>query len=341
MNEEIKRRKQSWIDFANPKSNVTRLLTVDYSESMPARPLLWWENAGERVQWSYERFSRQMEGLTWLNDNTIPYMSMITGTEIFAEAFGCNVHKPLDNNPFALPLVTDVSQLKRVKLPRLEDTKLMILFDMADKLKELGGKDALLSLPDVQTPIDIAALIWEKSDFFAAMYEEPQAVKELAAMVKELLFEFFDKWFARYGKEFIAHYPDYYMPFGITMSEDEIGAVSSDMYKAFFRDELHEFAEHYGAIGIHCCADSKHQWQNLKEIPNLKILNLIRDREETVESLNFFRDVCGQYPAELLTSHEEIDNAESLHLANYISVKTKKAAKEIADYFAEHGILKL
>ena len=39
-------------------------------------------------------------------------------------------------------------------------------------------------------------------------------------MVKELMFEFLDEWFRRYGPSFMAHYPAYYMPNGITMSED-------------------------------------------------------------------------------------------------------------------------
>lgn len=59
----------------------------------------------------------------------------------------------------------------------------------------------MLCLPDVQTPMDIAALIWDKNYFFAAMIEEPEAVKELAHKVSRLYFAFFDEWFRRYGAE--------------------------------------------------------------------------------------------------------------------------------------------
>ena len=74
-------------------------------EGVPSRPLLWWDNAEIRVEWSYQRYLKLMEQTEWLEDNTIPYLSMITGTEIFAEAFGCKVYRPLDNNPFALPMI--------------------------------------------------------------------------------------------------------------------------------------------------------------------------------------------------------------------------------------------
>lgn len=322
----IEQRKQSWLDLQDMSSPVDRVLVVSCDEvKMPERPLLWWELAKERVAWSYERYQKQLENMEWLDDSTVPSLSMETGTEIFAEAFGCKVHRPLDNNPFALPLIRDVSEFSKIKLPRLEDTKLSILFDMADKLRELAGKDVLLSLPDMQTPMDISALIWEKSDFFVAMYEEPEAVRELSAMVYEFVTGFLDQWFARYGKSFIAHFPHYYMEYGVTMSEDEIGAVSPEMYREFFEPELNALSERYGAIGIHCCADSKHQWENLKRVKNLKLLNLHREAEETAESLEFFHDFVAQYPG---YSGVEVPGVR-YHMANAVSVATKKEAVEL------------
>jgi hypothetical protein len=329
----IQRRKQNWIDFADTTSKVNRLLVVDCSENIPQRPLLWWENADARVEWAYERYQRQIENLSWLHDNTVPSLNMLTGTEIFAEACGCNVHKSLDNPPCAIPFVFDIKDLSKIKIPKLENTKLITLFDMADKLKARAGNDALLGLPDVQTPIDIAALIWEKTDFFATMYDDPEAIKDLCQKIKIFMFEFFDEWFKRYGKEISAHYPDYYMPYGITISEDEIGTVSSDMFVEFFEEELHEISNRYGAIGIHCCADSKHQWENLKKVPNLKILNLCRDAEQTTSSLEIFRNVCGQYPQNIDIDYASLENPEQIHIAHYLHAATKKEAIEIVNRF--------
>ncbi|MGI5894894.1 MAG: uroporphyrinogen decarboxylase family protein [Candidatus Merdivicinus sp.] len=339
MQQEIQARKQKWIDFADPASPVNRILVVNYSEGKPERPMLWWEKMKEREEWAYCCYQQQMEDVAVIPDNTIPFLSIATGTEIFAEAFGCKVHKPENNNPFALPKIFSWQEVRSIRKPRLEDTKLTLLFEMADRLREKAGKQALLKLPDVQTPMDIAALIWEKSDFYAAMYEMPEAVHELAEMVKELLFEFFDAWFGRYGSEFIAHYPDYYMPCGITISEDEVGAVSAAMYREFFEKELVEISNRYGAIGVHCCADSSHQWENFKRIPNLKILNLVREKEETLASLEVFRNVCGQYPSHLIREPGDLPDAENLHLAQYLTVSTKAEACRIAEYFREHGIL--
>jgi hypothetical protein len=51
----------------------------------------------------------------------------------------------------------------------------------------------------------------------------------LAVKVRALLVAFFDEWFKRYGTTFVAHYPDYVMHGGLTLSVDEVGAIGVGM----------------------------------------------------------------------------------------------------------------
>ncbi len=326
---DINTRKQRHIDFFNPESDTDRLIIIDYSEGVPPRPLLWWEYADDRINWAYERYMRKCESIEWLHDDGVPFLSLVTGTEIFAEAFGCSVYRSLNDNPFAIPFVHTPEEAAKIKIPRIEDTKLTILFDMADKLLARAGKDALLGMPDIQTPMDIAALIWDKNDFFPALYDEPEAVFELSQKIREFMFSFFDMWFERYGTEFIAHYPEYYMPYGITVSEDEIGSVNSDMFHKFFEPELIEFSEKYNGIGIHCCANADHQWDGLIKIPNLKMLNLCRDESTTYKSLSKFKGKCGQMPG--CGIYREIP--AGVHYSEYHYAQTKEQAIDILNNF--------
>lgn len=330
---DIAARKQRWMDLLNMNSPVNRVLVVDCAEGMPQRPMLWWEKEAERMEWSYLRYQRMLENLDLIDDHAIPHLNMITGTEIFAEAFGCKVHKPSDNTPFALPMVHTVEEAEQVCVPRLEDTKLMRLFEMGAKLRQRAGQDVLLSLPDIQTPCGIAALIWEKSEFFIAMMEEPEAVLALSAKVRELLFAFLDLWKKTFGPETIAHYPDYYMPEGITLSEDEIGAISPALFEAFFADDLRLIAERYGAIGIHCCAHSKHQWTNFAKVPNLRMINLHLPIHEKHESMEVFRDLCAQMPWEGEYDPLDIPNAERMHVAKFPYAPTMEDAHRLTERF--------
>lgn len=248
----------------------------------------WPEYKAERIEWACRRYERMVQRCQWLRDDLVPYLDVRTGTEIFAEAFGCQVQRPPDNMPFALPMVNDPRQVSGLKVPDLDVPPLRILFEMADELKKRAGAEAVLRMVDIQSPMDIAALIWEKTSYYAAMIQAPEAVRELAGKTKTLLTNFLDEWFSRYGDEFVAHYPAYYMPGGVTLSEDEVGSVSPQMFEQFFLPELVELSEAYGGLGMHCCADATHQWCNFKKIPHLRLLNLVQPPEVLRCAYKFF-----------------------------------------------------
>jgi len=59
----------------------------------------------ERIEAAWQSYNAMLEQSEWLDDDLVPYMPVSTGTEIFAEALGCAVYRPDDNNPFAIPFV--------------------------------------------------------------------------------------------------------------------------------------------------------------------------------------------------------------------------------------------
>lgn len=292
----IENRKKLWDDFMSSNSSTKNVFVINYSEGMPVRPLLWPDKKKERIDWILQLYHWQMEQMEWLVDDKLPFLENLTGTEIFAEAFGCKVHRPIDNSPFALPLIHDASEVSKLKVPELSSSSLSVLFDIADEVQRRAGKNVLMRMPDIQSPMDIAALIWDKSELLMAMVDEPEAVKELSWKVNQLLKAFLDEWFSRYGKSFIAHFPIYYMKEGITLSEDEIGIVNTEMFDEFFLPELCELSDRYCGIGIHCCANSRHQWDGFKKIPNLRLINLsFNEKHKLAEALKIFENKSAQW----------------------------------------------
>jgi len=270
-----------------------------YDKSLGQAPKPWPEKKAERVEHIWRAYLSREEHCASIDDDSLPYLNMLGGTEIFAEAFGCAVHKPADNMPFALPLIHSAEEVSKVKVPRLGSCALDYLFEMADDLKARAGKDALMRIVDLQSPMDIANLIWEKESLLMGMYEAPEAVKELSAKVQELMTEFLDEWFRRYGQSLVAHFPDYYMEKGITLSVDEVGIVSSEMFEEFFKPELEALSTRYGGIGVHCCADARHQWANFRSLKGLKLINFVkpptRECDYISEGMEFFAGKCLQW----------------------------------------------
>lgn len=301
----IKERLTRWKSFVEGSSGTfmfhVNCPLPDGEASLSPAPPLWPDKVKDRIEsrWvAYEIMCRKAE---LVDDDRVPYLSNVTGTEIFAEAFGCKVHRPHDTNPFALPLIHSAAEADRIKTPDLSTSSLAYLFDIADELYRRGGPDAVMKPVDIQSPMDIVALIWEKTDLFCAMIDTPATVKSLADKVRTLLVSFFDEWFSRYGKTFVAHYPDYVMHGGITMSVDEVGALNTEMFREFFRDELITLGEHFGGLGIHCCADARHQWGNFRELAGLKVMNhnpppTRNAREYLLDAVRFYGKRVAQVP---------------------------------------------
>lgn len=345
MDNELFVRKNRWKDLYVPEGDKQKFI---YLIGYPCEEDCGWEHPWrdrmkQRTEVAWKTYCAQMKHYQEVPDDTLPFLNIWTGTEIFAEALGCKVKKPEDNMPFAIPFVRSAHDLEKIRVPKLEDSSLMNLFEMADELKRRAGKDALMSLPDMQTPLDVVAQIWDKSDLFMAMIDEPEVVLELEEKVKNLQFAFIDEWFRRYGTEFIAHHPSYYMEKGITMSVDEIGSISTEMFDTFERDILNELSDRYGAIGIHSCSDSEHQWEKLAQVRNLKLLNLYRNGETIDRAFAFFSPICAHWHG----IQENVPTAKPICLRNREDfpagcrvvingwAPSKKEAVELAKQFEE------
>jgi hypothetical protein len=93
----------------------------------------------------------------------------------------------------------------------------------------------------------------------------------------------------------------------------------------------------YGGLGVHCCANARHQWKGFARIPGLAVLNLVQPLDVCDEAHGFFAGTCapmhgwqqewdlargpGQFPPDahivlastVETREEALHRAESFH----------------------------
>jgi hypothetical protein len=336
----IEQRKQHWLNFYDRSQPKTHVFIIRYAPELPAKPWPNPEVKQQRIEWIWQNYRYHLERMAWLDDDTIPCLDMITGTELFAEAFGCQVHRPADDMPFALPLVRSAAEAEKLPVPSLDARPLALAFAMADELQRRAGPEAIFRMVDLQSPMDVAALIWEKESFYPALVETPEAVMELSSKVKQLQFAFLDEWFRRYGREFIAHYPEYYLPQGVTMSVDEIGAVSKRMFVQFFLPELEELSARYGGLGMHSCANNRHQWDNFTKIPGLRLLNINQPEDVLRQAYPFFADFAPQWHYGWNPSAENLEEwaaqlPPTARVVFDLSAESKSQALELAERLAK------
>jgi len=246
----------------------------DYDYTLSEKPAQDW------APYVVENYLRQVKSLETLGDDAVPCAKVITGTHIYAAAFGCRVHTYPDNNPAALPRAYTAAEADRLEQPDLwKCPTLYRTFELAHAVQRELGKDVYLGPPDMQTGFDTAALVWEKGDFLRAMADpqEKDAVKRLAGKCAGLLKTFL----LEFRKEFPlcspCHCPDVWSPpeMGPWVSNDECGAVSTRMFEEFCLPELVDLSQTFGSLGIHCCASAEHQFDSFRKIPNFYGFNRV------------------------------------------------------------------
>jgi hypothetical protein len=95
------------------------------------------------VPWVVENYMRQVKALEQHQDDSVPLASLMTGTQIFGNAFGCKVHIPSNDNPCALPMVSCAAEADKLEVPDIWKTECLYrIFELGNAVRqELGLGD--------------------------------------------------------------------------------------------------------------------------------------------------------------------------------------------------------
>ena len=230
-----------------------------------------------RAQMGKKMLEYDIKCLEEIGDDRVPTLRAWSGTEIFAAAFGCPVHVAPDGMPFALPLVETAEEADKLKKPDMSVKPLSDIFKICDRMVELCSEEYPVRVCDIQSPFDIASLIWKKENFFVALVDAPDAVHTLLRKTTDTLMEFLDTFKSRYKNVCLDHFAQIWLPpkLGIKVSEDEVGSLSEEMYYEFCYPYLEQLSKRFGGISLHCCARAEHQWDGFLKLPGLRYLNFV------------------------------------------------------------------
>jgi hypothetical protein len=256
----------------------------DYDFTLSDKPVQNW--VGQIV----ENYTRQVRYLEALGDDSVPFARLMTGTHIYAAAFGCPVHGYSDNNPAALPRAASAQEADLIQSPDIWKTPVLYrIFELGRAVQAELGPDVFLGPPDMQTGFDTAALVWEKASFLRAMADplEKDAVKRLAGKCADLLKQFLIAFRQEFPRCSPCHCPEVWAPpeMGPWVSNDECGAMSTRMFTEFCLPELVDLAQTFGSLGMHCCASAEHQFRTFRSIPNFYAFNRVAARQGYVPIL--------------------------------------------------------
>jgi hypothetical protein len=235
------------------------------------------EPVSQWVPWLLRDYERQIAWKEALDDDSVPHLRPATHTGVFAAAFGCEMHGFDGSNAAARPLVFTAEEADRLPLPDLDAPPIARVFELAQLLRERAGPDAPITVPDIQSPFDIAALVWNKEQMYMAMIENPDAVRRLVEKCHLLLKRFLTEFKRRFPECNLCHCPNVWTPpeLGCSLSEDEVGCMSPRMFETFCLPTLTDLSETFGGLFMHCCANADRHYARFRKIPNLRGLNRV------------------------------------------------------------------
>ncbi|HEY3321576.1 MAG TPA: uroporphyrinogen decarboxylase family protein [Planctomycetota bacterium] len=240
-----------------------------------------------------ENYRRAAARQKLFDDDGVPYVKLTSNTGIFAAGFGCQIHRFEGSNAAAIPFVHTAAEADALKTPKHENVRTLArILEMARLVRKELGPNVPIGVPDIQSPFDVAALIWNKEEMFLAMLETPDAVQRLVWKCHALLTSFLDDFRREFGNVNMCHCPTAWAPpeYGCWLSEDEVGAISTGMFDQFCLPVLTDLSRRYGGLFVHCCAAADHQYGGFKKIPNLRGLNRVFQAPGAAPAVKAFSD---------------------------------------------------
>ena len=139
--------------------------------------------------------------------------------------------------------------------------------------------------PDLQGPLDLCELLWG-SEFFYAMYDEPELVHALLRLITDTYIAFMDRWLALFppDAEMNPHWSTLYHRGTILLRDDSAMNLSPQLYRDFAAPYDAELLQRYGGA-VHFCGRGDHYIDILCAVPGLYGINMSQPHLNDMERI--------------------------------------------------------
>ena len=250
----------------------------------------YWRDPAVMVSFQERGFERH---LSEVDDDTVPYFMPWFGTGVLPSAFGCGYREAAgdgDDPAFTDGCIETVQDIARLKLPDpYKDGWMPRVLEFIDYAAR--HSDLPVGLTDMNSPLGAAAQMAGYERLFYWMYDEPNAVHELMAIVCEA----FVDW-VKVQKKHIGEPLDQsnglqgvWAPkgLGVWMSDDDNVSVGAELYAEFVAPAYKKVFAEFGGGSLHFCGKGYHHAGTFMEMGNVRVVN-----NATMGNIDAFGDMA-------------------------------------------------
>ncbi len=238
---------------------------------------IWGAISGDRVK----SLERQLDAFALAmhleSDLAFTYLEPWHGVGVYANIFGCAVNWNDFDAPQTRPILHSLDDLRELEKPDILRAELpKMILESIRYFRKITGDQLDIALTDTQSPNDSASLIMDTSEFFAANIADMERLAPFMEMLTEVIIEFSEMQFEVMGPR--AVHPGHIMlsssslP-GISISDDNISVISEHAFANAALPYNSKLGKHFGAIALHTCGDFKQNYEIVKQVENLVLVD--------------------------------------------------------------------
>ena len=279
-------------DVSKRKEKIKRammLIPPDTAEDIPViaqtsayfafgnakRPDAYWTDPAVMLGFQQDGYEKHLNAV---HDDFVPYFMPWFGTGVLATAFGCPGRESRGAGDEPSVYGSAVSRAGDVARLRLPDPERDGWLPRVTRFMEYAARhgEMPVGLSDLNSPLSTALQICGYENFMVWMYEEPEAVSDVMALVTEAFIRWVrhQKHIAGEGKGWSNGLQGICTPVGgVWLSDDDLVNIGPDLYRRFVIPHYHRILREFGAGHLHWCGRGAHQHGNILEMDFVNTVN--------------------------------------------------------------------
>jgi hypothetical protein len=210
----------------------------------------------------------------WTPQETVNVEPWFWNTHSIALAFGCKPVYTSEGREWIVDRITDAGQIHEVEIPAVHAGRTgEILERMSVLLESLPG-DTLIRLPDIQSPLGVAELMWDQS-FYLALLTHPEEVHILLEKITHFTISYIEAIRDLLGSRYnpATHPQIWAPPEGYYMSDDVNSMLSPEQHMEYSIDYINRISRKLGPLFYHSCTWTPPYYQNLDKLEGIRAAN--------------------------------------------------------------------
>ncbi len=210
----------------------------------------------------------------WTPNQCVNIEPYFWNTHTIPLTFGCKPVFTSERKEWIQKIISSPEQVQDIQVPDVYTGRTGEILNIALKLVDDLPEDYQIRLPDIQSPLGVAELMWDDS-FYMALLTNPDEIHQLLEKISRFIVSYVNEIKKILGKRYnpSCHPQIWSDSDGYYISDDVNSMVSPEMHDEYSIQYINRLTEELGPVHYHSCTWTDQYLDNIDKIKNKKAVN--------------------------------------------------------------------